>query len=295
MTANSRTSWVGIGLFLFVMLGNACTIVLVRALSELASYSPFQLVFLTHSIGALLCVLLLLFSSKAPKPQPLPRRVWGLLLLRSCLEFTAFSASFYAISQLPLPMHTALIFMSPLFGTVLALLFLGERGSRVTYACLALGMAGMLLITRPASIEASLLAAASFSLLAAFGFASCSAIIKLLTRHISAGQIARHMLWMTSAVAAPFALAQWQPIDAAHWPQLAALGVLAFLLQHSVAMALARVPLMSVIPLNFLQLVIVSLLAWWLFAETIATTTAIGASIILTATLFNLWHARRGA
>lgn len=287
---STHDNWLGIGLFLLVMLGNAITIVLVRHLCDIADYSPFQLVFITNAIGAALCL-----PFWRGQRFRIEQKQTKLLAFRACLEFISFSASFYAISQLPLPMHTALLFMSPIFGSIIALAILREHGNRVAYACIAIGFGGMLIVTRPASMDGNILYGASFALLAALGFASCAAVIKVLTRQNPPRRIARNMLWMTSAFAAPFALAHWQPVAPAHWPFFAALGLLAFFLQHTVAMALSRVPLMTVIPLNFAQLAMVSVLAWMAFNQSVSGYTLLGASVILCATIFNAWYGSRHA
>ena len=286
-----NTHLLGIGLFMLVMLGNACTIILVRLLSESEpSYSPFQLVFLANGIGAL-CCLPLWRGQKFDIVRPQTR----MLILRALLECTAFTASFYAIAHLPLPMHTALLFMSPIFGSVIALLVLREHGTPVTWSCIAVGFIGMLIVTRPGSIDASLMLGAGAALLAAFGFACCAVVIKILTRTAPPRRIARNMLWMTSAFAAPFAIVHWEPVPLAHYGYFAALGVLAFSLQHLVALALSKVPVMAVIPLNFLQLVAVSGLAYVIFSETVSGYTLIGSAIILCATIYNGIHGARHA
>jgi drug/metabolite transporter (DMT)-like permease len=291
MISAQKTHLIGIALFMLVMLGNACTIILVRLLSESElSYSPFQLVFLANGIGAL-CCLPLWRGQKFDIERPQTR----MLVLRALLECTAFTASFYAIAHLPLPMHTALLFMSPIFGSVIAIMVLREQGTPITYGCITVGFIGMLIVTRPGNIDASLMLGAGAALLAALCFACCAVVIKILTRTAPPRRIARNMLWMTSAFAAPFAIAHWEAVPPAHYGYFAALGVLAFALQHLVALALSKVPVMAVIPLNFLQLVAVSGLAYMIFHETVSGYTLLGSAIILCATIYNGIHGARHA
>ena len=73
----------------------------------------------------------------------------GLLILRGLLGFGALLCFFYALTQLPLAEATVIQFMNPVFATLLAAWILRERAGRPEGAALILGLAGVLLITRP--------------------------------------------------------------------------------------------------------------------------------------------------
>jgi drug/metabolite transporter (DMT)-like permease len=297
----TRQSWQGIGLFILVVLGNSGTISLIRSLTDAVNYSPFQLVFLTNGIAVLLMLVLHVLRGRKLLMPPSPigwlkhNSAHRLFVLRAICEAIAFSASFYAITQLPLPMHTALLFMGPIFATAIAIWFLGEQANFISMGTIAAGCAGVLMITQPWQQEAETalsLTGALAALLAACLFAITGIIIKLLTRTQPSVAIARQMLWMTAVLALPLALWEWQPIAKAHLWHFLALGGIAFVIQHFVGMAMARAPLLTLIPLNYLQLVFIALVAWSIFDEVIAASTLAGAAVIVLATFI---HSRYGA
>lgn len=284
-----------LGLFLLVMLGNATTICIVRYLTSASrevAYHPFQILWLTATLAAILFLPKMLTRPHLLRPQ----RGYALLALRAILEFLAFSASFYAIAlQIPLPMQTALTFMTPIFGTVIALLVLREHGTWATYGCVSLGVVGVLVITQP-TVETDIpILAIMLTLAAAFGFACCASVIKLLTRSEHSQTIAFYMVSLVSLIALPFSISVWQTPAAADWGWFLALGLIAFFIQQAVAQALSMVPYMTLIPLNFAQLVFVAIIAYLAFDEAIGLNTVFGSVIILSAVIYNAWYAARHA
>lgn len=87
---------------------------------------------------------------------------WGrnrrLLTFRGLVGFAALLCFFYAIPRLPLAEVTMLQFTHPVFTALLAAMVLHERLTPAVVAGLALSMAGVALIARPASLFGSGLA-----------------------------------------------------------------------------------------------------------------------------------------
>ncbi len=272
-------------LFLYVMLSNAMVIGIVRHL--MVDFHIFQLVFFQFFLGFLGFVpWLLKHGTSTIKTTRL--KLYG---LRAVLEFTAFSLSFLAISLIPLPMHTSLLFTMSIFGTVIAIFILRERPTIHTFACIAAGFIGVLIITRPGVQAFS--PGMIYALLAAIGFAFCGNVIKLLTRTESSYMIAFYMLLMSSLIAAPFGLYHWVMPEGVHWLWLLLLGVLSYTQQIAIAKALSSLPYTTVIPLNFAQLVFVSVISYIFFAELVDVWTLAGAAIIIAGTLYNAYHTSR--
>jgi drug/metabolite transporter (DMT)-like permease len=66
--------------------------------------------------------------------------------LRACTGTAAQACSFYALTVLPLAVQTALGYTTPLFVTVLAILFLGERVGAHRWSAVVAGFCGVLVI-----------------------------------------------------------------------------------------------------------------------------------------------------
>ncbi len=77
-----------------------------------------------------------------------------LLVIRGLTGFGALCAFFYSVTHLPLAEATVIHFTHPIFTAILAWLYLGERATARLWGAIALGLTGMLLITRPAALFA---------------------------------------------------------------------------------------------------------------------------------------------
>jgi drug/metabolite transporter (DMT)-like permease len=72
-----------------------------------------------------------------------------LLMLRGFLGFAALSCFYYGIVHLPLADATVIQYTNPAFAAVLAVFALGERMRPRELVCVALGIAGVVLVARP--------------------------------------------------------------------------------------------------------------------------------------------------
>lgn len=94
---------------------------------------------------------------------------WPKMLARGLLGFLAYTAYYLGLATLPMAETVALYFTAPLFITLAAALFLGERVSALSALAVAAGFAGVLLIVKPGSEGFDL--AALLPILGAFGYA----------------------------------------------------------------------------------------------------------------------------
>lgn len=275
-------------MFTGVMLGNAVIFAIIPYLTQPDygfSLHPFQIMLCLCGI-ALICMLP--WAMKQGKAG-LATRQWKLYGARGLLEYGAFVLSFFSLGYLgeyfTLPMHTALNFITPLLATVAAILILKEKGYAHTWMALALGFVGVLVITRPGMIPLS--PGVLYVLGAATGFSLCGIVIKLLTRTESAQHVAFYMLAITTVLALPAGLYHWQMPSAEGWFWLAAIGVIAYLQQVGVAKAIAKVPYMMLIPLNFTTLIFSTALSSMIYGQGIDGWTLVGALVIFGSTLYN--------
>jgi drug/metabolite transporter (DMT)-like permease len=99
-------------------------------------------------------VLTLLFSWAALRHAGVP--IWGrnrkLLLARGVLGTMALACFFFSLVHLPLGEATLIQYMNPVFATILAALFVGERMRGGDLFCIGASLCGVLLITRPAAL-----------------------------------------------------------------------------------------------------------------------------------------------
>lgn len=220
---------------------------------------------------------------------------------RGLLEYGSFTLSFYSLGfvgeYFTLPMHTALNFITPIFATIATIIILKERGHIHTWIALLAGIIGVMIITRPGMIPLS--PGVLYVLGAALGFSLCGVVIKLLCSTESSQHIAFYMLAMTTVLAIPAGITHWVNPGMDGWFWLGVIGLIAYLQQVYVAKAIAKVPYMVLIPINFVSLVFSTILSYFVYAKLIDQWTFIGALLILASTVYNAHrnrvHAEREA
>lgn len=289
-----KETTVAILMFTAVMLGNAVIFAIIPYLTQDHygfSYHPFQIMLCLCGI-ALICMLPWAFKQGT---KGLATKQWKLYGARGVLEYGAFTLSFFSLGYLgeyfTLPMHTALNFITPLLATVATILILKEKGYAHTWAALVIGFVGVLVITRPGMIPLS--PGVLYVLGAATAFSLCGVVIKLLTRTESAQHVAFYMLAITTVFALPAGLTHWQTpnLEGGFW--LLVIGIIAYLQQVGVAKAIAKVPYMVLIPLNFTTLLFSTILSSAIYGQGIDMFTLLGSLVIFISTFYNAHRNRQ--
>jgi drug/metabolite transporter (DMT)-like permease len=291
MTAKNETLH-AIFLFMLVLLGNATVFAIVPYISVPDygfGYHPFQIT-LAYSAVALCCMVPWALKQGRAGLRTTRMKLYG---FRAILEFVAFSLSFYSLQYLALPMHTALNFLTPLFGAIVAIIVLREHSRYFTWISLALGFAGMLIITRPGVVPFNI--GVGYVLVAAFGFSLCGTVIKMLTHTESPNHVAFYMLLLTTIIALPFGIYHWKTPNLEGLGWLVLIGLIAYVQQILVAKAIAKVPYTTLAPINFSQLVFASVFSYVFYGKLIDMATLVGAVVIVAATFYNAWMNTRQA
>lgn len=220
----------------------------------------------------------------------------GLHAARNLFHFTGQNLWFYAVTVAPLAQVFALEFTTPIWVTLLAPLFLGERLTRTRLLVALLGFVGILIVARPWSepIEAGVITAAA----SAIGFAATTIATKRLTRVATVTCI---LFWLTvfQSVFGVIAVA-WD--GSVTWPTLVTLPWLivvgcAGLFAHlCITQALTCAPATVVAPLDFLRLPLIAVIAMAVYDEPLVIWVFVGALVIFAANTINLRsEARRGS
>ena len=206
----------------------------------------------------------------------------GFYVARCVIGMLGMMAGFWAIVHLPLAQAIALSYSSPLFVTIGAVLFLGEIVRMRRWTAVAAGFVGVLIIVRPDGVAAGALIAVMAAALS--GMTTVS--IKFLSRSEPPDRIVllTTLLWVPLSL--PGAITVWRWPDAATWPWLVLSGFLGTGGHYFWTRALRLADASLLAPFSYIQLLVVTVLAWWLFGETLDGYTATGASIIIGATLY---------
>jgi drug/metabolite transporter (DMT)-like permease len=99
--------------------------------------------------GLLACVIFSLAIVASGRPLVPHRGYSGWNLLRAACETAATLCFVTALTLLPIAIVATLVWTSPLFLTLMAIMFLGERVSVNRWVALVFGFVGMVLVTNP--------------------------------------------------------------------------------------------------------------------------------------------------
>ncbi len=198
---------------------------------------------------------------------------------RGCIGAVGMITWTYCITIMPLAHATALSFTGPLFSTLFAILFLGERGDAARWIALLIGFCGALIIIRPGMDGFD-----SNALIVIFATASW-AVTGMFVKSLSATEPAMRMVFYMNLfmllVALPFGAMHWQMPSLNAWLVLVFIALCSIAMHFSMARAYALAPVVTLMPFDFTRLISASLFAYFLFGETSDWVTWVGAAVIV--------------
>ena len=222
---------------------------------------------------------------------------WRAHATRTAIGLTGMFFVFEALARLPLAEATAIAFMAPLFATVLSGPMLGEKIGPHRWFAIAIGFAGMIVVTQPGGAGAP----EPFALALAAIAAVFQSLVAITIRQIGATEPATTTVFWFTAVCtlATAPMLPWiaRGHDAGTWAVLAGLGLAGGCAQLLMTASLRFAPVSTVAPLDYLQLLWAALLGWLLFA-TLPTAAVLGGGALIAAGglyTFHREHRRRAA
>jgi drug/metabolite transporter (DMT)-like permease len=250
--------------------------VMIRIASQ--ELHPFALVVWRNFLGLLWLLPMLLLTPGLLKTARLPGH-----LRRATSGVIATFATFYAVANAPLANVLAINYTAPLFATIGAILFLGERVRWVRGLALAIGFLGMLMVLRPGATDMTpgLWAAIVSALATAFSLIA----IKALTGTDDARAVAAWSFILTTPVSFLLALPFWEWPSERLWPILVAMGACAAAGQLALSKAFALADASAIMPYDFVRFGLITLAGILLFGERYDLFTIIGGGVILSASI----------
>jgi drug/metabolite transporter (DMT)-like permease len=210
---------------------------------------------------------------------------------RNVVHYAGQFAWLQALTMIPLAQLISIEFTTPIWGALLAVLFLGERMSARKVAAIMLGLIGVLVIVRPGATAVD--PGHLIMLAGAVGFGISVVMVKSLTRTDSVVAIIFWMLIIQSAIGLVPAIAVWRTPTAEMWPWILLVSFTGMSSHFCMARALSYAEATVVMPMDFLRLPLSALIGFLLYSEGIDAFTAIGAALILAGNLFNLQRRAR--
>jgi len=229
--------------------------------------------------------------------SPLGNTRW-LLVVRGLLGFAALSCFYYSLTHLPLAEATVIQYTNPVFTGLLAALLLKERLRAVELVSVAVSLAGVVLVARPAFLFGD---AAAHLDPVAMGFALAGALFSAFAYvAVRKSSGTEHplvvVLWfplIATPLSIPLAVTQWVWPTPLEWLLMVGVGVATQTAQVFMTEGLHREPAGRATAVSYLQVAFA--VGWGLLVlrevpewHTLAGALLIGASVLALA----LWKRR---
>ena len=207
-----------------------------------------------------------------------------LQFLRCSINFYSMISWFIAIGTLQLEKAAAIGFTTPLFTTLLAIIFLGEAIKFHRITALIVGFIGILVIVRPGFIvmESGVL----WLLSATISFSFVLIIVKKITEKDTSLTTAFYHMFFLTPPTFIISLFYWQNISFIQFIIFTVVAIFGFITQISSNQALKMSDASFVMPLQFTNLIWLSFIGYILFSEIPNIWTWSGGIIIFLAVIY---------
>ena len=248
----------------------------------------FEIVFFRNALGLVFLLPMMLRNPGLIRLERLKTH-----LGRATSGFIATMGTFYAVANAPLADVLAINYTAPLFGTIGAVLLLGERIRARRVAALAVGFLGMLLVLRPGAVPITAGIVAAIIAAVATGWSIVA--MRSLVGQDDARAVAAWTFILTTLPSLGVALLVWAPPPLVVWPLLAGIGAAAAIGQLTLTRAFSLAEASAVLPLDFVRFALVTGAGILLFGETYDALTIIGGALILGSTIYIAWRERQAS
>lgn len=284
-------------LALGLRLASAATLATMSMLVKLAGERGVELtemIFWRQAV-TLVCMVVLLAAMK--RLADLKTKRLGAHARRAIFGLVGMFFVYGAVILLPLAEATAISFTAPFFAVMLAVVLFREKVGLYRWGAVALGFAGVLVLTQPAFGLAGANTIDPFgavvALIAAFLVAAISVQIQDLNKTESPWSI---VFWFTAfttplmALALPFVI---QPHSTETWAILGAMALCGALAQMLLTASLRFGSAGVVLLMDYTSLLWATFYGWSVFERTPPATLWVGAPLIIGAGLLIAWRERR--
>ena len=234
-----------------------------------------QAAFLRYAIGTLLLTPSLITLIKVKPNKPLMNK----FLLRGLVHSFGVTLWFYAMSVMPVAEVTAIGFLTYIFVSIGACIFLKEKLHKHRITAVIISFVGALIILRPGFkvIESGQLG----MLMATVVFTASYLIAKIVSKERSSSEIVAMLSVFTTIFLIPSAIYSWEPISLEALLILAFTALIATIGHITMTQAIKAAPIVVTQPILFLQLVWASMVGLFLFDEQFDLYVIIGGTVIM--------------
>ena len=234
-----------------------------------------QAAFLRYAIGTLLLTPSLISLAKFRPEKPLLQK----FVLRGLVHSIGVTLWFYAMSVMPVAEVTAIGFLTYIFVSIGACIFLKERLHKHRLTAILFSFVGANIILRPGFkiIENGQIG----MLMATVVFTASYLIAKVVSKERSSSEIVAMLSLFTTIFLIPTAIYSWEPLSLKAILILTFTALIATLGHITMTKAIKAAPMVVTQPILFLQLVWASIVGLFIFSEKFDPFVILGGTIIM--------------
>jgi drug/metabolite transporter (DMT)-like permease len=241
---------------------------------------PFEIAFFTSLFSFAFYLPWMIRTKFKPMRTTKLRIHW----IRAFINAGAVAAWYTALALTPLADATALALTSPLFVTLGAVLFLGEKARLRRWIAIGIGIFGALLIVRPGFQSFSF--GFLFVILSIALGGGSRIFAKHLTKWDKPITIGAWVALLQIPITLVLAVYFWRWPDLFQLGMLAAVGLLVGGAHFTMTMAYNRTDVSALEPFNFMRLIIAALIGFFIFSELPDAWTWAGGAVIIASTSY---------
>ena len=234
-----------------------------------------QAAFLRYAIGTVMLAPSLITLTKF-KPD---RSLFNKFVLRGFVHSIGVTLWFYAMSVMPVAEVTAIGFLTYIFVSIGASIFLKEKLHKHRLSAILISFIGALIILRPGFkvIESGQLG----MLIATMVFTASYLIAKVVSKERTSSEIVAMLSIFTTIFLIPSAIYSWEPLSLEALLILTFTALIATLGHITMTKAIKVAPMVVTQPVLFLQLVWASMVGLFIFDEEFDIFVIIGGTVIM--------------
>ncbi len=236
--------------------------------------------FLRYVLG-LVFLIPMIGSMRNARLTPRQIKLFG---LRGAAHTLGVILWFYTMTRITIAEVTAMNYLSPVYITLGAALFLGERLAMRRLIAILIAFVGALIILRPGLRE---ITQGHYAMMAtAMLFAASYLTAKRMADEVSPSVVVFMLSVVVTVGLFPFAVSVWQTPTLTELGWLFVVAILATAGHFTMTLAFAAAPVTVTQPVTFLQLIWATLLGWLVFSEGVDAWVVLGGLVILGSVTF---------
>ncbi len=243
-----------------------------------------QVVFLRYLLGLVFLIPMLPAMWRAG----LGDRLAGTFVMRGVPHTLAALLWYFAMTKIPMAEVTAMNYLQPVYITLGAALFLGERLAARRLLAIVVALLGALLILRPGFREVSVGHVAMLTCTPLF--AASYLMAKRLTDKVPPTVVVGWMSLVTAVGLAPFGLSVWERPDLVELGWLLVTAGFATMAHYTMMLAFRAAPISVTQPATFLTLIWSAGLGYLIFGESVDHLVMVGGAVIVAAVSYIAWR-----